>query len=705
MPEFLLEIFSEEVPARMQGQAAEELHKLVLAGLRDAALQWMQAEAHVTPRRLVLWIDGLPATQPDVTEERRGPRVDAPAEAIEGFLRSVGLTLDECDSRQTGKGEVLFAVSTRPGKPTEQVLGAVITGAVREMPWPKTMRWAEGSFRWVRPIHHILAVFGGKAVPGGFEPEPHTRFVFTAWTRGHRFHAPEPIEIRNFNEYKVLLRHAHVMLDRDDRKRTITEGVQALAEVRGLQVRDDPALLDEIAGLVEWPVPLIGRIDEPFMAVPAEVLVTAMKTHQKYFPLHREDGSLAPRFIVVANTAARQDGAAIVAGNERVLRARLSDAKYFWDSDRRVALRDRLPALAQIVFHAKLGSMAQKAQRLERLAAAIAEHVPQADPAKAGAAALLAKADLVTGMVGEFPELQGIMGRYYGREQGLEDAVTTAMAEHYSPLGPSDACPRAPVSIAVALADKLDTLAGFFAIAERPTGSRDPYALRRTALGIIRLITENGVRVGLARLTDLALGLYRDQGIDAVADRPADGDGTPAYVACGLGQFLADRLKVALREKGVRHDLIDAVFSAGEEDDLVRLLARVEALESFLNTDNGANLLIAYRRAGNIVRIEDKKDGRSHAGTADPVRFVQDEERALATALTGTGERCGERLATEDFAGAMTGLSQLRGSVDAFFDRVTVNADDPSLRENRLALLSAITATMNRIADFSKIEG
>lgn len=706
MPEFLLEIFSEEIPARMQAQAADELHRLTLDALRDAALTWTKSEAHVTPRRLVLWVDGLPASQPDVTEERRGPRVDAPPEAVEGFLRANNLTLDECERRQTGKGEVLFAVSTRPGKPTEAVLVGVVGRAIGDMPWPKTMRWAEGSFRWVRPIHHILAVFDGKAVPGGFEPEPHTRFVFTAWTRGHRFQSPEPIEIRDFNEYKVLLRHAHVLLDREERKRAILSGANALAEIRGLEVAADPALVEEVAGLVEWPVPLIGRIDEPFMAVPPEVLTTAMKVHQKYFPLRRKDGSLAPRFIVVANTAARHDGGEIVAGNERVLRARLSDAKYFWDSDRRTRLRDRLPALNQLIFHARLGTMEQKARRMELLAAAIAGHISDADPPKAGEAALLSKIDLVTGMVGEFPELQGIMGRYYAREEGQDEAVAEAMAQHYSPIGPSDDCPHTPLSIAVALADKLDTLAGFFAIAERPTGSRDPYALRRAALGIIRLITENGVRLGLARLTELALKLYQDQDIaDVTRGLAAAGGSGSDYARIGLGHFLADRLKVALRGKGVRHDLIDAVFSAGEEDDLVRLLARVDALEGFLNTDDGANLLVAYRRAGNIVRIEEKKDSRSHAGEPDPGRFAEDEERALAEALERAGAACRERLAAEDFAGAMGGLSLMRTPVDAFFTTVTVNAEDPALRKNRLALLSAITATMNEVADFSKIEG
>jgi glycyl-tRNA synthetase beta chain len=706
MPEFLLEVFSEEIPARMQAQAAEELHRLVLDGLRDATLTWTRSEAHVTPRRLVLWIDGLPTAQPDVTEERRGPRVDAPPEAIEGFLRSVGLTLDECERRHTGKGEVLFAVSKRPGQPTERVLAAVVNRALTDMPWPKTMRWGEGSFRWIRPIHHILAIFGGKAVPGGFEPEPHTRFVFTAWTRGHRFQSPEPIEIRDFNEYRVLLRHAHVMLDREERKRAIVAGADELAEIRGLEVVAEPGLVSEVAGLVEWPVALIGRIDEPFMEVPPEVLITAMKVHQKYFPLRRRDGSLAPRFVVVANTAARHDGADIVAGNERVLRARLSDAKYFWDNDRKVGLQARLPSLGQIVFHAKLGTMEQKARRMERLAAAIAERVPEADPPKAGEAALLAKIDLVTGMVGEFPELQGVMGRYYALEEGREPAIAEAMAQHYSPLGPSDECPHAPLSVAVALADKLDTLAGFFVIAERPTGSRDPYALRRAALGVIRLITENGVRLGLAGLTELALKLHVDQDLQEVAKglAAAAGEGSD-YARIGLGHFLADRLKVALREKGVRHDLIDAIFSAGEEDDLVRLLARVDALEGFLNTDDGANLLVAYRRAGNIVRIEEKKDARSHGGDPDPERFAEPEERALAEALDGAGAATRDKLGAEDFSGAMAGLSQLRGPVDAFFDTVTVNADDPALRENRLRLLSAITATMNSVADFSKIEG
>jgi len=704
MPEFLLEIFSEEIPARMQARAADDLKRLVLTGLEEAALAYDHAEAHVTPRRLAVWVDGLPHEQPHVRDERRGPRADAPDKAIEGFLRSVDKTLDECERRETPKGTFLYAVLEREGRPTASVLSDVIRKAVDEMPWPKTMRWGEGTFRWVRPIHQVMAIFDGSPLQGMVDPEPHTRFVFTGMTHGHRFLAPDAVPVHSFAEYRAKLRDGFVILDREERKRIIVEQATALADMRQLRLRDDPALVDEVAGLVEWPVALIGRIDEVFMDVPPEVLTSAMRTHQRYFALLRQDGSLAPRFIVVANTQARYDGQKVVAGNERVLRARLADAKFFWDTDRRVRLADRVPALRSIVFHARLGSVEDKLVRLQSLAADLAAYVPGAEVAKVRSAALLCKADLTTGMVGEFPELQGVMGRYYALEEGEDPEVADAVADHYAPQGPGDRCPNAPVSVAVALADKVDTLVGFFGIGEKPTGSRDPYALRRAGLGMIRLIRENGLRIPLGATFRRAAALY--DGVDVPFSDA---------VFAELLDFLGDRLKVHLRDEGVRHDLISAVFARRQAEiaaqgatadlDLVRLLARVGALAEFLETEDGGNLLTAYRRAANIVRIESRKDGRAYDEAPDPELLRQDEERALGEALAAAGRACAERLAAEDFAEAMTALAGLRKPVDGFFDHVTVNTEDAELRANRLALLSAIVSTMNQVADFSRIEG
>ncbi|HSK38959.1 MAG TPA: glycine--tRNA ligase subunit beta, partial [Arenibaculum sp.] len=496
-------------------------------------------------------------------------------------------------------------------------------------------------------------------------------------------------------------RDAHVLLDRGERRGLILEQAQHLARAEGLELIGDDGLLDEVAGLVEWPVLFTGRIDERFMDVPSEVLITSMRTHQRYFALRTPDGALAPRFVFAANVVPNDGGRTIVEGNERVLRARLSDAKFFWDQDRRTRLEERVPALADIVFHARLGTLADKVSRLETLAAELAPATsPAADAGRVRTAARLAKADLVTGMVGEFPELQGVMGRYYAIGQGEPADVADAVAEHYKPLGPSDRCPTAPVSVCVALADKVDTLAGFFAIGEKPTGSKDPFALRRAGLGVIRLIVENGLRVPLSGLFGTAHQLYR------AGERA--GELAPAgEVADQLLEFLADRLKVVLRDRGVRHDLIDAVFALGgrREDDLVRLLARVEALQTFLATDDGANLLTAYRRASNIVRIEEKKDGRSYGGAPEAGLLSAGEERDLFTALAGAERAAVPLLAAEDFSGCMAVLAGLRGPIDAFFDEVTVNTDRPDLRANRLRLLGQIRATLNAVADFSRIEG
>jgi len=703
MPQLLLELFSEEIPARMQARAAEDLKRLVTEGLTTAGLTFDTAESFATPRRLTLCVEGIPNRQPDIREERKGPKVGAPAKAIEGFLRGAGLeTLAQCEKRETPKGEVWYAVTEKKGRDTKDVLPEIVTAAIRQLAWPKSMRWAASSFRWVRPLHAILAAFDGAALNGALDLDGDTiRFGNRTW--GHRFLHPDYIEATNFKEYADGLRNpGHVILDPAERRAIIAGGLAEQAKKAKLAVRDDPALLDEVTGLVEWPVVLLGTIDDAFMAVPPEVLTTAMRTHQKYFALEKSDGSLAPRFAMVANMKTKDGGAQIVTGNERVLRARLSDARFFWDQDRKQSLSSRTMQLADITFHAKLGTLDQKIDRVQALAVEIAKHVPGAGRDRVRAAARLAKADLVTEMVGEFPELQGVMGRYYALEDGEHAEVADAIRDHYAPQGPNDACPSKPVSVAVALADKIDTLVGFWAIGEKPTGSKDPYALRRAALGVIRLVVENGLRLNLLPVFAEAAGqhflgaLKSGQGAT-----PSDIDS----LGTDLLSFFADRLKVHLRGQGARHDLIAAVFALGGEDDLVRLLARVDALQGFIASADGANLLTAFRRAANILRIEEKKDGVAYDQAPDDAAYVQDEEAALGRALATASAAVEQAVAGEDFTGAMAALAMLRGPVDAFFDRVTVNADAPALRANRLRLLSRIRATMGLIADFSQIEG
>jgi len=700
MAELFIELFSEEIPARMQARAADDLKRLVGERLAAAGLTPQNARAFATPRRLAYACDGLPVHQPDVTEERRGPRVGAPDAAVQGFLKASGLaSLDQCEKRDTGRGEFWFAVVRKSGRPTAAVLAEALPAAIGDMPWPKSMRWGAGAMRWVRPLQRVVCLFDGAVVPVALaNPVP-----VGATTAGHRFMAPEPFEVASFADYEKKLLAAHVILDGAARQAKILGEAEALAAASGVTLRDDPGLLAEVAGLVEWPVVLIGTIDSAFMEVPAEVLITAMRTHQRYFATLDDRGRLAPRFVVVANRETADGGAQVVAGNERVLRARLSDARFFWDLDRKRPLESRVPALSDMVFHARLGTIAQKVVRLQALAAEIAPYVPGADIDQVRSAATLCKADLTTGMVGEFPELQGVMGRYYARHEGEKDAVADAIAEHYSPAGPNDRCPTAPVSVAVALADKIDSLVGFFAIGERPTGSRDPFALRRAALGIIRLVIENGLRLPLREAFRRAYWGYEESVPGFAASLPKGHQ--PKLLERALLDFFADRLEVHLREKGVRHDLIAAVFSLGDEDDLIRLLARVEALRQFVASDDGANLLVAYRRAANIVAIEEKKDGASY--DADPVEGDLDEpaEKALFAALVAAGGTVRSQVSAEDFAAAMGSLAGLRAPVDSFFDKVLVNADVPRLRQNRLRLLSRIRATMNVVADFSKIEG
>jgi len=694
MAELLIELFSEEIPARMQTRAGEDLKRIVTDKLKDSGLAVTAADAYATPRRLTLVVDGLPSAQPDVTEEKRGPRVGAPEQAVQGFLKSAGLSLDQCEKRDTGKGEFWFAVVKKKGVKTEALLPTLLAESFAALPWPKSMRWAGYQYRWVRPLHSIVATFDGAMLDGELDLGG-AAVRFGSITRGHRFLDPRDIKVAGFADYKVKLREAYVVVDPAERRAAIKTQADKLAAAEGLTVKADEALLDEVAGLVEWPVALLGRIDERFMEIPPEVLTTSMRVNQKYFSLLNENGKLAPRFLVVANVETKDGGKAIVAGNERVLRARLSDAKFFWDQDRKVKLEERVPALKDIIFHARLGTVADKISRVQTLAAELAAYIPGADIDQVRSAALLAKADLTTGMVGEFPELQGVMGRYYAMHEGEKQAVADAIAEHYAPLGPADRCPTAPVSVAVALADKIDSLVGFFAIDEKPTGSKDPFALRRAALGVIRLIVENKLRLPLLVVFRTAERLLAEQvaGVGGKLDVQA------------LLDFFADRLKVALREKGVRHDLISAVFALGDEDDLVRLLARVQALTSFLDGEDGANLLVAYRRASNIVRIEEKKDGKTYNSGVDVGLLRQEEETALHRALVTSGDAGSRALDGEDFTGAMAALAQLRRPVDAFFDKVTVNCGEADLRVNRLRLLSEIRAVLNRVADFSQIEG
>jgi glycyl-tRNA synthetase beta chain len=671
MPDLLLELLSEEIPARMQVQASADLERLLVGALKDHGLLFEGVRALSGPRRLMLVVTGLPAKQPDVSEEKKGPRIGAPDRAIEGFLKSAGAALEQCEKREDAKGAFYVAVINRKGRETAKLLSELLPEAIAKLPWPKSMRWGTGRFRWVRPLHKIISTFDGEVVP--FEIAGVTS---GNTTNGHRFLSEGVIEVRRFDDYQEKLKNAHVIIDPDERREIILHEAQQKVFALGLELIEDEGLLREVSGLAEWPVVLIGEIDKAFMDLPPEILRTSMRAHQKYFSL-RKPGSqeLTNKFIVVANIVTDDGGKEIVAGNERVLRARLSDGKFFWDQDRKRRLDSRVADLQDMVFHAKLGSQSERVKRLEVLAGEIAK-VIGADEEKAKRAALLCKADLTTEVVGEFPELQGVMGRYSALNDGEDKDVADAIRDHYKPAGPSDDVPTKPVSMAVALADKLDSLTGFFAVGEKPTGSGDPFALRRAALGVIRMVLDTGTRLKLRTIKN-----FDDQ----------------------LLTFFADRLKVALREKGVRHDLIDAVFALGDEDDLVRLVRRVEALQVFLKTDDGTNLLTGYKRAANILKIEEKKDKREYRGVPDGL--VEAEEIELQAALVRAKVDAGKVLAEEGFATAMQVLACLRVPVDKFFDKVTVNADDKALRENRLKLLSQIVETAHQVADFSKVEG
>jgi glycyl-tRNA synthetase beta chain len=767
MPDLLLELFSEEIPARMQRKAAADLQKLVTDALVAAGLTYEGAKAFATPRRLALTVHGLPPRSPDLKEETKGPPVGAPEAAIAGFLRKTGLASIDKASVQTDrkKGDFYVAIVEKPGRTAEEVMAEAMPKIIRSFPWPKSMRWGEASARaralsWVRPLHSILCVFGPETSETSVVEFEVDGIRSGRTTRGHRFLAPGEISVRRFDDYLSKLEQARVVLDADRRKQMILADARDRALAAGLELVEDEALLEEVAGLVEWPVVLMGSFDQAFLDIPPEVIRTTIRANQKCFVLRRpqearsaprvspeasprtssgatgKQSELANRFILVANIEASDGGTAIVAGNERVIRARLSDARHFWETDLKPLpgyesegkpLDQRLAKLNKLntVFHEKLGTQGQRVERIARLAKEIAPLVG-ADPAKAERAAYLAKADLVSEMVGEFPELQGLMGRYYAEKQGEDASVATAIEDHYKPLGPNDRVPTDPVAIAVALADKLDTLVGFWAIDEKPTGSKDPYALRRAALGVIRLVLDNKLRLGVARLAhrhhSVMAGLVpaihrlsssKGKGVDH-RDKPGDDGG----VGTGLLTFFADRLKVQLREQGARHDLVDAVFAQeaasaesatgnqeSNQDDLLLIVRRVEALGKFLDTDDGKNLLAGYKRAANILRDEEKKSGEAFAGAVDAAKLTEPEEKALNAALDTAVPAATAAVAKEDFAAAMSALAALRAPVDAFFDKVRVNAEDAAVRANRLRLLNRLREATQAVADFSKIAG
>ncbi|HEY8595549.1 MAG TPA: glycine--tRNA ligase subunit beta [Devosiaceae bacterium] len=674
MPELLIELFSEEIPARFQRRAAEDLKKAVTGALVENGLFYEGAAAFATPRRLVLTVSGIPPHSPDQREERKGPRVGAPEQAITGFLKGAGLdSIDELRvETDPKKGDYYVAVIERQGAPATQILGQALPGIVTDFPWAKSMRWGDGSLNWVRPLRAVTATFGTENDEPEVIPFQIDGIASGQTTYGHRFLGPDPIRVKRYSDYVASLERAKVIIDLDRRKDVIRADADHLAFAQNLSVIADDGLLEEVAGLVEWPVVMMGTFDPAYLALPEEVIIATIRANQKCFCLRGPDGKLANKFILVANTLATDDGKTIVAGNERVIRARLSDARFFYETDLKTPLADGLPKLVDMVFHQKLGTQAERVERIVDLAGRIAPQVG-ADADDARRAARLAKADLVTGMVGEFPELQGLMGRYYALAQGEKPEVANAMEMHYKPLGPSDAVPSEPVAIAVALADKLDMLTGFWAIDEKPTGSRDPFALRRAALGVIRIIVENAITYPL----------------------PYD---------LSLLAFFHDRLKVSLRDQGARHDLVDAVIKS-DSADVLRIVQKVEALKGFIESEDGANLLTGYRRAVNIVVAEEKKDGRAFNGEVDLAALRMAEEIALAEAVEVAHVAVTAAVGQDDFAAALTALAGLRAPVDAFFDKVLVNDPDANVRVNRLHLLAHLRDTMHLVADFSKVSG
>ena len=723
MSELLFEIFCEEIPARMQPRAEADLEKLLGEKLKAAGLAWSSLTTFAGPRRLGLVIDGLPVKTEDVREERKGPRVDAPEKAIEGFLRGAGVaSLDQCEQREDKKGNFWVAIIEKPGRTTADVIAEAIPEVMKAFPWPKSMKWPHSADteslsptisldfmqsrfevretpRWVRPIQRLLCLFDGEVVD--FEV-----FGIRAGnvTEGHRRMGRGPFTVTDYAQYtKVLREEGHVIQSRAEREAIILEGARKVCSDAGLELVEDAGLLTEVAGLVEWPVPLLGEMDPDFLDLPPEVITLTMKTHQKYFAVKKPgEAGVTSKFVCVANQVAPDGGKAIAAGNARVLSARLSDARHFWDNDRKTPLSEMAEGLGKVTFHEKLGTVADKVERVAALARELAP-VVGADPDLAEKAARLAKADLVSEMVYEFPELQGAMGRYYALDQGEDTAVADAIKDHYKPQGPSDEVPIAPVSAAVALADQLDTLVGCWALDEKPTGSKDPFALRRAALGVIRILLEGGARFGLVRplhKADFFLAEFANAG------KGLKGGGFDDYGA-DLLAFFADRLKVHLRDEGIRHDVIDAVFALGD-DDLVRVTAKARALQAFLDTEDGAALLAGFNRAANILKAEEKKDGESYDADPDAdylAEAPEAAERALIAALAKSGPEAENALKSEDFTAAMGALAQMRAPIDAFFESVTVNTELVRLRRNRLLLLSRIRAAVGAVADFAKITG
>jgi glycyl-tRNA synthetase beta chain len=734
MPELLIELFSEEIPARMQAKAAEDLRSLITNGLVDAGLTYEGAQAHATPRRLVLSVAGLNAKAADMREERKGPRTDAPKPAIDGFLKSTGLKLDQLTVQDDKKGKFYIATIQKPGRAATDVVAELVPDVIRKFPWPKSMRWASGQLRWVRQLLSIVCTFDGEIVP--FEIEG---IASGNTTLGHRFLSAKKIEVRRFEDYAQKLHKAHVIVDANVRAETIRAEAKNLAFAQGLEMIEDEGLLKEVAGLVEWPVVLMGEFDRNFLSVPPEVIVTTIKNNQKCFALRNPSrpaarapqdegkkgsvsgsphpeappqaaskgegiGTLSNKYLLVSNMVATDGGKMIIAGNNKVIAARLSDAKFFWDQDRKTRLEDLLPKLDSITFHAKLGTQGKRVERLQTLARMYAIGLG-ADRQKAELGARLAKTDLVTGMVGEFPELQGLMGRYYALDQGIDSEVADAIRDHYKPQGPTDTTPDSKIGQAVALADKIDTLVGFWMIGEKPTGSKYPFALRRNALGVIRIVLENKFKFPLNQHCAGSYGIHHSEAIGGPLSAKEAQIEPVEKVVEDLLSFFADRLKVYLKDQGARHDLIDAVFSLDDQDDLLMIVRRVEALSKFLESDDGKNLLAGVKRASNILKIEEKKDGRSYHGAIIQAQLVKGEERALNSAITVAIGQATRAVEAEDFGTAMAAIAKLRPHVDAFFDQVIVNEKNQSFRENRLNLLNRIRAATLAVADFSKIEG
>ncbi|OAN96636.1 glycine--tRNA ligase subunit beta [Sulfitobacter geojensis] len=765
MPDLLIELFSEEIPARMQTRAAQDLQKLVTNGLVDAGLTYASAAAFSTPRRLTLTLEGMLAESPSVVEERKGPKADAPEKAIEGFLRGAGVSRDQLEERDTPKGKILFAKIDKPGRPAAEIVAEVLEQTIRNFPWPKSMRWGAGALKWVRPLHSIICILSAE---DGAEVVPMDVDGITSGdtTYGHRFLAPDAIKVTSFEDYEAKLARANVVLRADARAETIWNDATNVAFASGMEVVEDAGLLAEVAGLVEWPVVLMGNIADDFLGLPPEVLQTSMKEHQKFFSVRNPKTGRIEKFITVANRTTADNGATILAGNEKVLSARLSDAKFFWENDLRVAQSDNgmatwVKALENVTFHNKLGTQAELIERMAVLARELAPMVG-ADADEAEAAARVAKADLSSEMVYEFPELQGLMGRYYASAAGMSDAVAAAAQEHYAPLGPSDDVPTAPVSVAVALAEKIDKLTGFWAIDEKPTGSKDPFALRRAALGEIRLITTNDVPLRLLQLIrrdtngvaikgaaaqGLALVKESEDGTGTVTDLttamvladeheafradfeeiiqlfetgserlvyfkdgtigerfPAKSEFIDTY-AQNLLSFLHDRLKVYLKDQGVRHDIIDACIAMPQNDDLTLLVKRAKALSETLKTADGENLIQGFKRANKMLTDEEAKDGVEYSYGAD-VKFSEtDEERALFKALDEAEAIITPAMASQDFTTAMSAMATLRGPIDAFFDAVQVNSDNGAVRRNRLNLLSRIRTLCTSVADLTKVDG